>query len=430
MRSNPLFCAAVAILLCFAAGCQDETAARSAARARLKAVAAQAKANRQVAATPAQTAAKVTEAPKLLTDEELAEGWIALFDGQTLFGWKAHSQADWHVKDGAIRVTSGEKGLLATTVQFDDYVLKVDFRAAQGTNSGVFLRTAPVVGMNDVTTKCYELNIAPQDNPFPTGSFVGRKKAAEVAESTDWQTFEVTLEGPRATVMLNGKQELEYEDPAPIGRGHIGLQLNEGQVEFKNIRLRPLGLAPLFNGKDLTGWKNHPDSKSTFEVTEKGELHVTSTGRGALESEKAFGDFILQAECISHAPSLNSGIFFRSIPDELTNGYESQIHNGFKNGDRTQPVDCGTGGIFRRVNARLVVPNDKEWFTKTIVADGPHISVWVNGYQVTDWTDERKPDKNPRNGLRLEPGTLQIQGHDPTTDLSFRNLRAKELAGE
>jgi hypothetical protein len=56
--------------------------------------------------------------------------------------------------------------------------------------------------------------------------------------------------------------------------------------------------------------------------------------------------------------------------------------------------------------------------------------VWVNGYQVTDWTDERQPHKNPRNGLRLEKGTLQIQGHDPTTDLSFRNLRARELAGK
>ena len=112
------------------------------------------------------------------------------------------------------------------------------------------------------------------------------------------------------------------------------------------------------------------------------------------------------------------------------NGYESQIHNGYKEGDRTQPVDCGTGGIFRRASARLVNANDQEWFTKTIIAAGPHISVWVGGYQVTDWTDERQANKNPRNGLRLEKGTLQIQGHDPTTNLSFRNLRARDLAGD
>lgn len=81
----------------------------------------------------------------------------------------------------------GEKGLPRTHVQFADYELKVDFRAAKGTNS-VLLRTTPVVGKDDVTTKCYELNIAPPENPFPTGSFVGRKKAAEVADSREWQT--------------------------------------------------------------------------------------------------------------------------------------------------------------------------------------------------------------------------------------------------
>ena len=368
-------------------------------------------------------------APQPLSEAELAEGWIALFDGESLFGWKAHSKADWQVKDGAIKVASGERGLLCTSVQFDNYVLKADFRAAKDTNSGIFLRTAPVVGMNDITTRCYELNIAPPDNPFPTGGFVGRQKAKQVPErANEWQTFEVSLDGGRANVKLNGELVLEYSDPKPVGRGYIGLQLNSGQVEFRNIKLKPLGLTPLFNGKDLTGWKNHPESKSKFEVTSKGEIHVTSTGRGVLESEQKFGDFILQIEAISHAPELNSGIFVRSIPGEFANGYESQIHNGIKNGDRRQPKDFGTGGIYRRIPARLVVPNDKEWFCKTIVADGPHLSVWVNGYQVTEWTDERKPDNNPRNGLRTAAGTLQLQGHDPTTDLSFRNLQARELA--
>jgi len=379
--------------------------------------------------TATHSADKVTQAPKPLTDAELADGWISLFDGETLFGWKAASKADWQVKDGAIRVTGGEKGLLCTTVEFDNYVLKADFRAAKNTNSGIFLRTAPVLGPTDVTTKCYELNIAPPDNPFPTGGFVGRQKGKQVPErENEWQSYEVTVNGAKSTVKLNGEAVLEYTDPKPIGRGFIGLQLNEGQCEFKNIKLKPLGLENLFNGKDLTGWKNHPESKSTYTVNDKGEIHVTSTGRGALESDKQFGDFALQMEAISHAPELNSGMFIRCIPGELTNGYECQIHNGIKEGDRRQPKDFGTGGIYRRVPARLVVPNDKEWFYITVVADGKNISVWVNGYQVTDWTDDRKPDKNPRNGLRTEPGTLQLQGHDPTTDLSFRNIRAHELA--
>ena len=110
------------------------------------------------------------------------------------------------------------------------------------------------------------------------------------------------------------------------------------------------------------------------------------------------------------------------------NGYESQIQNLFKNNDPSQPVDCGTGGIFRRANARRVNAVDQTWFTKTIIATGPHVSVWVNGYQVTDWSDTRKPDRNPRRGLRLEKGSSIFQGHDPTTDILLKNIRAKEIA--
>jgi hypothetical protein len=163
------------------------------------------------AAQSAPAGPKVTKPPKLLTDAELAEGWIALFDGQTLFGWKAHSKANWQVKDGAILVSSGDPGLLCTTVEFDDYALKCDFRAAKGANSGLFLRTPPVIGMNDVATKCYELNIAPPDNPFPTGSFVGRQKAKQVPENAgEWQSYEVILHGATAVVKLNGETVLEY----------------------------------------------------------------------------------------------------------------------------------------------------------------------------------------------------------------------------
>ena len=147
----------------------------------------------------------------------------------------------------------------------------------------------------------------------------------------------------------------DYTDPAPLRRGHIGLQYNGGKAEFRNIKLKPLGLASLFNGKDLTGWKEFPKLKSKFTVTPEGWLNVQN-GKGQLETVGQFGDFVLQLECVSNAKNLNSGLFFRCIPGDEMNGYESQIHNGFKDGDRSKPIDCGTGGIFRRVNARLVVP--------------------------------------------------------------------------
>ena len=119
--------------------------------------------------------------------------------------------------------------------------------------------------------------------------------------------------------------------------------------------------------------------------------------------------------------------FFRSIPGQVNNGYECQIRNEYKDGDRNQPIDFGTGGIYRRQPARRVTADDFAWFPMTLVVTGKHMAAWVNGIQVSDWTDTRRPHDNPRNGLRTEPGTLQIQGHDPTTDLSFRKLQIAEV---
>lgn len=364
------------------------------------------------------------EQPNTLTKQEIADGWILLFDGETDFGWKAASKANWKVADGMISVSAGDKGLFCTTSEFADYVLKVDFRAEKDTNSGIFLRT-PAQPTNPAVD-CYELNIAPDDNPFPTGGFVARQKSDGGHTTGEWQSYEVIADGAHFEIKLDGKRVLDYVDPKPLPRGLIGLQLNSGPVAFRNIKLKPLGLKPLFNGRDLSGWKNHPDSKSEFSITSQGELNVKN-GRGLLESEAKFGDFVLQFEAFSNGKELNSGIFFRSIPGEFANGYENQIHNGYKDGDRTKPKDFGTGGIYRRQPARRVVPNDFEWFANTLIASGSHMAVWVDGYQATDWTDTRAPHANPRQGLRLEAGTLGIQGHDPTTDLSFRNFRAAEM---
>ncbi len=368
--------------------------------------------------------AKAQTEPNTLSTEELAEGWVLLFDGQTTFGWKAANKANWSVQDGAIRVNQGEKGLLYTTTTFADYELKLEFQAASGTNSGVFLRTLPKI--DDATTQCYELNIAPPENPFPTGSLVGRIKYAKAGERDRWRRFHVSARGGNITVKLDGKQIVDYTDAQALSSGHIGLQLNSGAVAFRNIKLKPLGLRPVFNGRDLTGWKTDQAQKSVFSVTKEGYLNVKN-GRGQLESQGQYADFVLQLEIFSNGKHLNSGIFFRNIPGSFTQGYESQIHNGYQEGDRTKPMDFGTGGIYRRQPARRVVADDFTWFTKTLMVHGNHVAVWVDGYQVTDWFDRRPPNENPRRGLRTQPGTLAIQGHDPTTDLSFRKLNIAKI---
>ncbi|MCA9080151.1 MAG: DUF1080 domain-containing protein [Planctomycetaceae bacterium] len=365
-----------------------------------------------------------------LSQEEKDGGWITLFDGHSLFGWTSNAAAvNWHVTDGAITASEGPRGLLLTSVPFADFEFTCEFQLEAGGNSGVFLRTIPQPAKVD--QDCYELNIVDaHPDGYLTGSLVGRARTAEpITGSGDWKTCRVVAEGRRFQVFLGGEQVLDFTDDTDGFRpaGHIGLQRNEGAVSFRNLRLRPLGMHDLFNGTDLTGWRIVPGSKSEFAV-EDGTIHVTN-GAGFLETEPTFGNFIFQAASQTHAAELNSGYFFRAMPgtaEAPSNGYEAQIHNGF-DGDRHHPNNAGTGAIFRRVEARYVVPNDNEWFTTTLIANGPRIAVWVDGYQVVDWEDTRKSDENPRKGQRLAAGHISLQGHDPTTDISFKSLRAVEL---
>lgn len=143
--------------------------------------------------------------------------------------------------------------------------------------------------------------------------------------------------------------------------------------------------------------------------------------RGQIELQQSFQDFCLRAEVMTLSPKTNSGIFFRCIPGESMNGYECQVNNSFIE-DRRRPADSGTGAIFRRQAARAVLADDNQWAHVTLVADGPHISSWVEGIQVVDWTDTRKPDENPRVGLRLEGGSIILQAHDPDCKAKFRKL--------
>jgi hypothetical protein len=364
-----------------------------------------------------------------LSAAEIDSGWINLFDGKTFFGWKPNNDVNWQITDGVIHADKGDPGLLVTTTEFADYELLCDFRLEKGGNSGIFLRS--IFSPKDPTQDCYELNMCDSHPAFPTGSLVGLVKPDKpVAGEEKWMTYRVVVQGNRIEVKLDGAPILAYTDTRPTAkrRGFIGLQKNAGKAEYKNIYLRPLATVPLFNGKDLKAWRVVPGGKSEFTVAD-GAIHVVN-GRGFLETEATWGDFILQAQIRTNGKHLNSGIFFRAMPgtaQEPSNGYEAQVHNAFENGDRTKPVDFGTGAIYRRIKARRVVSNDFEWFTMTVAATGPHVGIWVEGELVTDWTDERPPNDNPREGLRIKPGHLSLQGHDPTTDLLFRNLRIEAL---
>ncbi|MEX1229939.1 MAG: DUF1080 domain-containing protein [Planctomycetaceae bacterium] len=364
-----------------------------------------------------------------LAADEIADGWISLFDGVSLMGWETNGETDWQVVDGTIVSAAGNPpGLLLTPVPFADYVFRVEAKVAEGGNSGLFLRT--VKKPTDPAVDCYELNICDTHPAFATGSLVARTKPdREVKGDGRWLPIEVRMEGSRVTVTMDGERALDVTaETAQPASGFIGLQMNEGRIEFRNLAIKPLGLETIWNGADLVGWRIVPESKTEFAV-EDDELRGRG-GLGFLETEQTWGNFILQFAGKVNVASDNSGVFFRSqtgTDAKAYNGYELQIQNDVKDGDVAQPANFGTGAIFRRAEARRVTSKDFEWFYATLAAHESQFMVWVNGELVTSWKDDRTADENPRKGLRLEAGHLAIQAHDPTSDVSFRDLKIAEL---
>lgn len=362
-----------------------------------------------------------------LTPQEVADGWILLFDGETTFGWKSRVGSKWAVEDGALSYQAGSGGgYLSTTSEFADFQLHAEFWIDDKANSGVFLRCPPEGEITAINS--YEVNIFDPHEQWPSGS-INEVAKARVSPKTagHWNTYEMTAEGDHLVVKLNGETTVDVRN-SNHARGTIALQnlKAEGSVKFRNIKLKPLRLTNIFNGKDLAGWKEIPNRKSVFSVTSEGWLNVKN-GNGDLQSEGEYGDFTFQLDIISNGKHLNSGVFFRAAPGQFWSGYEAQIRNQWQGEDRTKPVDFGTGGIYNRQPARRVVSTDGEWFTMTILAHGPHLATWVNGIQVADFTDTRPAHQSARQGYRAKPGVLSLQGHDPTTDLSFRNLRIAEM---
>ncbi|MDO4585552.1 MAG: DUF1080 domain-containing protein [Planctomycetia bacterium] len=286
----------------------------------------------------------------LPTPVEVADGWIALFDGETFYGWQPPLDTLGEIQNGTLILRGGE---CVHRCAFGKATLRYEYHEGDG----------------------------------------------------NWKTVTRALENtPPVLVAAEGKV-----------------------TTFRKVFLRPERMEPLFNGENLDSWNQYPEMPGRFSVDCEKRRLLIQDGPGMLETKDSYGDFVLQASIFTAAKNLNSGIFFRCIPGEKMNGYESQIHNGCKDGDRTQPLDAGTGAIFRRTTARYVPANDEELFYKTIVANGPHFAVWVNGLQVTDWTDTRKANPNPRRGLRLEAGTIMLQAHDPTTDVYFQNIGIQSL---
>lgn len=194
-------------------------------------------------------------------------GWIKLFDGKDLTGWKHVGAGGDTVEDGLIKTHGGMGLLYNTTQKFCDCTLRVVYKMRdKNDNSGVFIRiptepTEPWMPVN----KGYEVQIdnhpetSGENEYHVTGTLYSLTKplAKPGKPGPEWNTLEITLDGLHTVVTLNGAKVTDYTEGQPVPPkkfkfepdrgprprcGYIGLQNHSDNdvVFFKSVEYRPL----------------------------------------------------------------------------------------------------------------------------------------------------------------------------------------------
>ena len=177
--------------------------------------------------------------PSYMTSGQTGGAWTTLLDGSSLKGWNVVGDANWEVAEGAVQATRGT-GFLVTPASYGDFQITLEFWVTDDANSGVFIRcqdAKKITAMN-----AYEVNIFDKrpDPAYRTGGIVDvAKPASMINTGGKWNTYDITAQGSKLVVVLNGMKTVDVEHKG-YARGPIGLQYGAGTVKFRNVRIRSL----------------------------------------------------------------------------------------------------------------------------------------------------------------------------------------------
>lgn len=175
-------------------------------------------------------------------------------------------------------------------------------------------------------------------------------------------------------------------------------------------------LRPIFNGRDLTGWQS--SGTGEFWRVEDGILvgeNDAALNGAMLRSEESYGDFVLEFD-VRWTGEIDSGIEFRQPVIQLQLGVSRSLKR-----DMSGSFYVGKPGYpepGRANNAAALMKPDGEWNTFRLRAQGPVFTVWINGTQAVEFTDDGFPGPAPI-GLQIHGG-LKMK-------VEYRNIRLAEM---
>jgi len=376
------------------------------------------------------------------------KGWKNLFNGKDLTGWtEINGTAKYVVENGMIVGTTAENtpnSFLAADGIYGDFILELDFKLDDGTNSGIQFRSEATPDYMNGRVHGYQLDIDPSARKWCGGIYDESRRqwlypleynpsAKNAYKNNEWNKARIEAIGNIIRTWINGIPCANLvDDWTP--KGLIALQVHSvGKPEeagkhvwFKNIRIKTENLQPspidqtfvmnltanslteqekrngvrlLWDGKTNQGWRGiykekFPDKGWDLQ---NGELTANAGGSdhgGDIITTDEFSFFDLQFE-FKLTDGANSGVKYFITENESNKG--AAIGPEYQVLDDERHPDAKQGVVGNRTLGSLydLIPAEKnprgikkigEWNQgRIIVYPDNHVEHWLNGYKVVDY---------------------------------------------
>lgn len=375
------------------------------------------------------------------------DGWVDLFNGKDLTGWKQlNGEAKYEVVDGVIvgtMVMNTPNSFLCTEKNYSDFIFEVDLMVEENMNSGIQFRSESKPEYNNGRVHGYQCEVDPSARAWSGGIYDEARRgwlytleqnpeAKTALKMGEWNRYRIECIGNSIKTWLNGVPCAHViDDMTPTGL--IALQVHgignnkekEGQqIKWKNVRIKTTNLNPspfegidvvnllpnnlsdaekeqgfelLFDGKTTNGWKSAKTGEFPTQGWEVKDGVLSVLGKdqspergGDIITTKEFGPFELKFD-FKITEGANSGIKYGIGNNGPGLGLEYQILDDDRHPDAKQGV------VGNRTLASLydLIPAEKEarfinkpgeWNRgRLVVFPDNTVQHWLNGRLVVQY---------------------------------------------